>query len=51
MDICIRILYENDDIFSGYFFRFLNYCTNEDNFAKVLNTGFTLENVMKLIVL
>ena len=51
MDICIRILYENADIFSGYFFKFLNYCTNEDNFANVLNTGFTLENVMKLIVL
>lgn len=44
MDICIRILYQNADIFSGYLFKFLNYCKNKDKFANVLNTGFTLEN-------
>ena len=50
MDISIQILKQNADKFSGYFFKFLNYCTNEDNFANDLHTGFTLEHVMKIIV-
>ena len=51
MDICMRILKQNADMFSVYFFKFFNYCTNEDKFANVLNTGFTLETVMTIIVL
>ena len=51
MDISIQILKQNADKFSDYLFKLLNYCTNEDNFANDLHTGFTLENVMKIIVL
>ena len=51
MDICFPILKQNGVIFSGYFYKFSNYCMNEDNFANVLNTGFPLENVRTIIVL
>ena len=49
MDISIQILKQNADKFSDYLFKLLNYCTNEDNFANELQTGYTLEHVMKII--